>query len=222
MPWHGKSNPPPGWHNNSYKLTTEYYTELICTFCRAMQIDKPVFMGCSMGGRIALHLALDYADQLRAVVALEGADKLQPYYDTNWLNRPDIHGGEVCAGFVSGQIAPNSPEEFRWETLWAYMQSGPGVFKGDLYFYWDDGHFDHRSHEIDTKNCPVYLLSVEYDSSGTPERAEATHQRIKGSKLEVIKNIGDFPMSENPELFRCHILPILDEIRKRKNILEGI
>ena len=50
----------------------------------------------------------------------------------SWLHRPDVHGGEVSAGIVSGLVAPTAPDEGRWETLWHYMQSGPGVFKGDL------------------------------------------------------------------------------------------
>ncbi|MBT6094187.1 MAG: alpha/beta hydrolase [Rhodospirillaceae bacterium] len=213
MPWHGKSNPPVGWESETYQLTTEGYKKTIRAFCAAMNLDRPAIMGCSMGGRVVLHLALDHAEEFRAVIALEGADRLQPYYDTSWLNRPDVHGGKVCAGFVSGQVAPQSPGEYRWETLWAYMQSGPGIFGGDLYFYWQDGHFDDRSHLIDTSKCPVYLLSGEYDSSCTPERSQATHERIKGSQLNVMEGIGHFPMSENPSLFRSHILPVLDEIR---------
>ena len=96
------------------------------------------------------------------------------------------------------------------------MQSGPGIFKGDLYFYWKDGHFDDRSAEIDTNRCPVYLLSGEYDSSCTPERTRAPAARIKGSKPTVMPGIGHFPMSENPALFRQHILPVLDEIRNSR------
>ena len=214
MPWHGKSNPPVGWEDREYQLTTELYKETVLAFCDAMALDQPVVMGCSMGGRIVLHLALEHADRFQAVVALEGADKLEAYYDTEWLHRPDVHGGEVAAGFVSGQVAPQSPDEYRWETLWAYMQGGPGIFKGDLYFYWVDGHFDDRSSRIDTSKCPVYLLSGEYDSSCTPERMEATAARIKGSKATVMPGIGHFPMSENPDLFREFILPVLDEIRR--------
>ena len=148
------------------------------------------------------------------MIALEGADRLKPYYDTEWLHRPDVNGGEVAAGFVSGQIAPQSPSEYRWETLWAYMQGGPGVFKGDLYFYWVDGHFDDRSVQIDTTRCPVYLLSGEYDSSCTQERTRDTAKRIQGSKAVVMEGMGHFPMSENPALFREHILPVLKEIRE--------
>ena len=214
MPWHGKSNPPIGWREIEYKLTTGLYKETVVAFCQAMELNKPTIMGCSMGGRIVLHLALEYPDDYRAVIALEGEDRLKPYYDTEWLHRPDVNGGEVAAGFVSGQIAPQSPSEYRWETLWAYMQGGPGVFKGDLYFYWVDGHFDDRSVQIDTTRCPVYLLSGEYDSSCTPERTRHTAERIQGSKAVVMKGMGHFPMSENPALFREHILPVLKEIRE--------
>ena len=213
MPWHGKSNPPVGWQDREYQLTTELYKETVLAFCLAMELERPAVMGCSMGGRIVLHLALECPDDFRAVIALEGADRLEPYYSTDWLLRPDVHGGEVAAGYVSGQIAPQSPAEYRWETLWAYMQGGPGIFKGDLYFYWVDGHFDDRSARIDTARCPVYLLSGEYDSSCTPERTRATAARIKGSKATVMEGMGHFPMSENPALFRQHILPALDEIR---------
>jgi pimeloyl-ACP methyl ester carboxylesterase len=93
------------------------------------------------------------------------------------------------------------------------MQGGPGIFKGDLYFYWVDGHFDDRSAQIDTARCPVYLLSGEYDSSCTPERTKATAARIKGSKAVIMEGMGHFPMSENPALFQEHILPVLEEIR---------
>ena len=92
-------------------------------------------MGCSIGGRIVLNLAIEHASNFRALIGLEAADFQTPWYDTSWLNRPDVHGGEVCAALVSGLIAPQSPKATRDETLWAYKQGGPGVFKGDLYFY---------------------------------------------------------------------------------------
>ena len=29
MPWHGKSNPPDGWHREEYKLTTEGLNQMV-------------------------------------------------------------------------------------------------------------------------------------------------------------------------------------------------
>ena len=212
LPWHGKSNPPDDHKNIEYKLTTNDYIELVTSFCKSMNLKKPIIMGCSMGGRIVLHLALKFPDLFKTVIALEGADKLDPYYDLEWLHRPDIHGGEIQAAYVSSQIAPQSKTKYRDEILWHYKQGGPGVFKGDLYFYWQDGNFEKKSHLINTKKCPVYLLSGEYDCSCTPEKTMETARRIKGSKYKIIPGVGHFPMSENPKLFFKYLKPILKEI----------
>ena len=64
MPWHGKSNPPASWDGEEYQLTTARYTETIRAFCRALKLDKPVVMGCSIGGRIVLNLAIDHAERI--------------------------------------------------------------------------------------------------------------------------------------------------------------
>ena len=72
----------------------------------------------------------------------------------------DVHGGEVCGAIVSGLVGPDAPDKERWETLWHYMQGGPGVFKGDLYFYKLDGDIRGRVAQIDTRRCPLFLLSA--------------------------------------------------------------
>ena len=183
-------------------------------FCRALVLDRPVVMGCSMGGRIVLYLAGEYGKELRAVIGLEAADFLQPWYDTTWLYRPDIHGGDAEAGHIAGLVAPQSPEENRWETLWGYMQSGPGVFKGDLYFYRVDADYRDRVASIDTRTCPVHLMVGEYDYSCAPEDTQRTAAKIRGSEVVVMEKLGHFPVSENPPQFRRYILPVLEKIRK--------
>ncbi|WP_213741748.1 alpha/beta hydrolase [Bradyrhizobium sp. dw_411] len=216
MPWHGKSNPPASWDGTEYQLTTARYTQTIRAFCAALDLDKPVVMGCSIGGRIVLNLAIDHASEFRALVGLEAADFQAPWYDTTWLNRPDVHGGEVCAALVSGLVAPQSPAEARMETLWAYKQGGPGVFKGDLYFYRVDGDLRGRTKAIDTSVCPLYLLTGEYDFSCMPEDTVRTAAEISGVEVTVMEQVGHFPMSENPMQFRRYIAPVLEKIRQKK------
>ncbi|HVM77878.1 MAG TPA: alpha/beta hydrolase [Stellaceae bacterium] len=216
MPWHGKSTPPDGWEREEYRLTTESYTEAIRTFCAALELEKPVVLGCSIGGRIVLNLAIAHAAEFRALVGLESAEFQESWYDTEWLHRPDVHGSEVCAGLVSGLMAPQSPEVPRWETLWMYMQGGPGVFKGDLYFYRVEGDLRGLVGRIDTQICPLYLLTGEYDYSCTPEDTKRTAAQIPGAEVVVMKEVGHFPMSENPAQFRRYILPVLERIRGQK------
>jgi pimeloyl-ACP methyl ester carboxylesterase len=218
LPWHGKSTPPPGWHEEEYRLTTEAYIEAIMAFCRALELERPVVMGCSMGGRIVLPLAAQYGKELRAVIGLESAYQVQPWFDNTWLHHPDVHGGEIAAARVSGLIAPQSPEETRWDTLWGYMQSGPGVFKGDLYFYFQRAESEFLDYlaRINAQVCPVYLLTGEYDYSCTPENTRQTGAKIAGAEVTIMKEMGHFPMSENPVAFRRYILPVLEKIRNRK------
>jgi pimeloyl-ACP methyl ester carboxylesterase len=217
MPWHGKSLPPEGWEQQEYCLTTAAYCEMVRSFCHALELERPVVLGCSIGGRIVLHLAIEHAREFRALIGMEAADFQSPWYDTSWLNRPDVHGGEVCAALVSGLIAPQSPPESRHETLWMYAQSGPGVFKGDLYFYRVDADLRPLIDRIDTSLCPLFLLTGEYDFSCTPDDTLRTAARIAGAEVTIMKKLGHFPMSENPAQFRRYILPVLEKIRATAN-----
>jgi len=213
LPWHGKSSPPEGWQNADYLLTSEDYTAIILGVMDALALDRPVVMGCSIGGRIALHLALQHPSRFRAIIGLQAGAHVDPYYDIGWLHRPDVHGGEIAAGIVSGLMGPRSPSAQRWETIWHYMQGGPGVFKGDLHFYTVDGDIRGRLAQIDTAQCPLYLLSGEYDYSCTPEDTLEAQRLIPGAEALIMQGLGHFPMSEDPERFIEYLRPLLERIR---------
>ena len=132
--------------------------------------------------------------------------------DLGVLFRPDVHGQEAAAGTVACLVSPSSPHAEKWETLWHYMQGGPGVFKGDLYFYRVDGDLREKVKTIDTRTCPLYLLTGEYDFSCTPEDTRRTANHIPGAEVTIMKEVGHFPMSENPAKFREYILPVLAKI----------
>ena len=212
MPWHGKSYPPEGWENTEYQLSTALYVETVMAFCAALGLERPVVMGCSIGGRLTLQLAHLHSDRFRALIGIEAADFQAPWYDTAWLHRGDVHGGEVCAALVSGLVAPQSPDVHRHETLWQYMQGGPGVFKGDLWFYRVDGDLRGKLTGIRTDLCPLYLLTGEYDFSCSPEDTLRTAQAIPGARVTIMREVGHFPMSENPQQFRQYLMPVLHEI----------
>jgi pimeloyl-ACP methyl ester carboxylesterase len=212
MPWHGKSSPPEGYQHEEYRLTSRDYVQMVLEVADALKLDRPVVMGCSIGGRIVLYLAHQHASRFRAIVGLESAAHVAPYYDVAWLHRPDVHGGEVSAGVVSGLVAPTAPDNHRWETLWHYLQSGPGVFKGDLHFYKVDGDIRSKIDEIDGRAANLYLLTGEYDYSCTSEGTLDVAKRT-GAEAVIMKGLGHFPMSEDPPQFISYLLPVLEKIR---------
>ncbi len=212
LPWHGKSSPPIGWQEEEYRLTSERYVGLIMAFIGALALDHPAVMGCSIGGRICLHLALDHASTFRAIIGLQSAANTPRYYDPNWLVHPEVNGQIASAATVMGLMCPRSPSADRWETLWHYMQGGPGVFRGDLFFYQIDGDYRERVKDIDTGRTPLYMLTGEYDYSCSPSDTRETAANIKGARVKIMPDLGHFPMSENPSAFIAQLLPVLDEI----------
>ncbi len=218
LPWHGKSSPPPGFQDEVYQLTTDSYVAITMAVKSALGLNNPVIMGCSIGGRAVLHLALRHGADLRAVIGLQSALFAENKIDgepegLRSIHRPDVHGGEVSAALMTGLIAPQSPRPDAWETLWHYMQGGPGIFMGDLNYYFTDGDMRNGlAARIDTAVCPVYLLTGEYDTSATPELSRQLAEEINATSFEVMEGMGHFPMSENPAGFRGYLLPVLDKI----------
>ena len=218
LPWHGKSSPPPGFEREAYKLTTDLYVDTVMAFCRALKLERPVVMGCSIGGRAVLHLALRHGNYFRAAIGLQSATHAEAGADTRLrdlgvLFRPDVHGQEAAAGTVACLISPTSPQAEKWETLWHYMQGGPAVFMGDLHYYFAEGDLRNGLLDgLDTKKCPLHLLTGEYDLSATPELTAELAKLVNATSFQVMQGLGHFPMSESPQQFRRYLLPVLEQI----------
>ncbi|KHQ50975.1 alpha/beta fold hydrolase [Mameliella alba] len=216
MPWHGKSLPPEGFEREEYLLTTETYIDTVLALMDALELDRPILAGCSMGGRIALQLAALHGDRFGGFIAIEASDFQPAWYDIDWFDRPDVHGGQMGAALVSANISPHAPSTERWNTLWMFMMSGPGVFRGDLSFYTRDDSLIDRLDRIDTAQTPVHLLVGAYDLTCTPEDARRTAKAIPGATIEVMEELGHFPMSEHPEGFRPFFLDALARMKTRQ------
>jgi pimeloyl-ACP methyl ester carboxylesterase len=211
LPWHGRSTPPDGWWLERYRLTTASYLGTIRAVWLALGLERPVVMGCSMGGAIVLKIAAELQEELTGIVGLESSAYAPGRYN-ELLHHPAIHGGELCASYTYGLNSPLSPEASRRENWWYYSQSAPGVYQGDVYFYSLDWDAREDIKRIDTNRCKVALLTGEYDYSCTPAMSEAVAAAIPGARLTVMQGMGHFPMIENYPEFRPHLLAALGHV----------
>ena len=69
-----------------------------------------------------------------------------------------------------------------------------------------------RVAEIDTGNCPLYLLTGEYDYSCTPDDTRELARRIEGAEATIMEGLGHFPMSEDPARFLAYLRSVLANI----------
>lgn len=215
LPYHGKSLPPSdvAWWTREYRLTKDFLMRVPLTLARELGLERPVYMGSSIGGHLAVDLALYHPDAFRAVVGLEAALQTPGGWTDIW-HHPRI-SNEFKASVMYGLMSPTSPESNRRETAWVYSQGAPPVFKGDLWYFSVDHDLTADAHRIDTSRVAVYLLTGEYDWAATPEMGAALADRIPGASFRTMTGLGHFPMSENPEAFLGFVRPVLAEIAAR-------
>jgi pimeloyl-ACP methyl ester carboxylesterase len=215
LPYHGKSVPPVSrdWWAHRYDLKGEFLRSIPLALSDALELDRPVFMGCSVGGLLALDLAYRHPDRFRSVISVEGALKIEGSQDAlQELWHPQV-SNEYKARLMEGLMSPTSPKAYRKETSFVYACGWPPVFLGDLHYYIEDFDMRNAAQGIDTSHVGVHILSGEYDWSGTSELGREAHEAISGSTWTEMKGVGHFPMSENPDAFIRYLMPILADIR---------
>ncbi len=217
LPYHGRSNPPNGieWWKQDYKLRLDFLLEFVVAFSRALAVERPIFMGCSVGGFLAPDLAYYRPAEFRGVVGMNSAvhfGHVEISDMTRSYSHPKLSGAWKAANML-GLMAPGTPEALRREIAWFYSQGAPAVFEGDLQYYLRDHDLRGKLQDIDTRKCPVYILVGEYDRLRVaPMGSKAVAEGIPGAHYAEVAQGGHFLMSENPVEFRRIIGPILDAI----------
>lgn len=226
LPFHGKSLPPYSyrWWEEEYKMTKSKMMAFPNVLSDALELERPVYMGCSMGGHLAVDLASNYPDRYRATISVEGALRsAEEYVEVGMpgirkeFDNPNVNRTSIGAAMMLN-ISPFSPEQNVREIQWEYSCGGPGIFAGDLYYYYYDHNMsDQEASNIDTKKCMLYLLTGEYDPNTSPKETQALADLVSGAKFWPMEKLGHFPVTEDYDKFREYLLPILDEITSNRN-----
>lgn len=211
-PFHGRSLPPLDWDGGAYSLEGRRYADWVCAFLETVVGGPAILVGCSMGAAMALTVAAERPDLLRGVIALE-APLRSPGRRNPFLAHAAVSGGLHNSAYVRGLMSPTSPEGWRRRAAWIYAQGGPGIYAGDLAFYSDEFDGTQVAPRIDARNLPVRLLTGTYDYSATVADGAALAALMPGSVFAEMPGLGHFPMSENPDLFRPHLVRALEAMR---------
>jgi len=216
LPAHGKSDPPNGrdFFAEDQPLTSEWITRFVVGFAGALRLDHPIFIGCSIGGVIALHLAERYPERFRGLVSLAGAIPTFGFFHDWWID-PGVNVSAMAGGMVDAVMAPGLSA---WDRQVNRMTQSahPRSLRNDLYLWGVDNSDASRAERIDASKVPLYMYAGEYDFTCPPAHVEASAKCIgEGVHYEMLKGLGHFPMSENYELFRPTLVRTLEEIEAR-------
>ncbi|MDB5505536.1 MAG: pcaD [Devosia sp.] len=191
---HGLSAVPPA----PYRLD-ELSADLL-DLADHLGLDRFVLVGVSVGGMVALRLAIDYPKRLIAVIACDTAAKIGD--DVAWNARIDAvrpFGMDAIADAVLLRWFPQSIRAGRdteisgWRNLLlrtpveGYAGTCAALRDADL------------SHELGGIAVPVLVVVGREDASTPVELVRATAERIPNARFEIIDRAGHIPSIDQPE-----------------------
>ena len=212
LPAHGKSDPPyeKNFFGEDHLLKSNWATEFVVEFSKSLKLDNPIFIGCSIGGVIALHLAERFPEYFRGVIALAGAVPTYGFYHDWWID-PSVNTIMTNAGLVDSVMAPNISS---WDRqINRMLQSAhPRSLRNDLHLWGVENADEKRVDRIDGSKIPIYMFSGEFDFTCPPQHVEDSARAIGDVNYEMLEGLGHFPMSENYDIFRPKLIRTLEEI----------
>jgi 3-oxoadipate enol-lactonase len=184
---------------------------------KALEIDKAVLVGLSMGGYVALSFYRYFPEVVRALVLAdtratadaeeartnrllsaekavrEGAAAIADETTPKLLGDTTINTNPDLVKLVHAIQAANSPEGI------AAAQRGMAV-RAD------------STELLSQINCPVLIIVGSEDKLTPPREAEVIHQGIPNSQLRVIENAGHLSNLETPDEFNQALAEFLESL----------
>jgi pimeloyl-ACP methyl ester carboxylesterase len=231
LPGFGRSQKPRA------RYGIRYFARVLDRYLEGRRLSSAAIVGTSLGGRVALELALHFPERVRKLVLVNslglGRPQFQIYYPLMMLPRV----GEAVMGVARGAL--------RWAPA-PVIRRVAARYTGassDLAEAMNDEYFDHLREMYAEDGYPrAYLATVRslaqpeaifgsYDLTGDLRRIEVptlfiwgasdplfplehatrAHRALPGSRLTVIEGAGHTPQAERPEEFNRTLARFLED-----------
>lgn len=204
----GGSDVPPG------PYTMDQLVDDAAALIRDRAVGPVVYVGLSMGGMVAMGLAIRHPDLVRGIVVANSGARYPEAARATWSQRiasVEAQGLAAVADatmerwFTAGFRArrPEVVDRFRHTVLEAdpagYVASCAAVAGVD----WLD-----RLGEI---RCPALVIAGAQDVGAPPEFSQAIVSRIAGAELQVWDDVAHMSAIEQPARFITALRTFLDE-----------
>jgi 3-oxoadipate enol-lactonase len=179
--------------------------------------DGPVHVvGISMGGTVALQLALEHPALIESLVLVNTAARLRPYRLDGWLSYAVRYvllwaiGQRIQARLVARNTFPlPHQEEVRRLLAEQIVQANRSAYLASLRAL---GCFNVLS-RLEEICAPTLIVTGERDGTISPARQRLLADGIAGARHEVIPDAGHGVTADQPALFNELLLEFFDSAR---------
>lgn len=211
LPGHGKSD----LIANRPTRNTDEHAATVARFIRALDLKAPILVGHSMGAAISITASLNYPDEIRGVVAVDGGAAFSGAagvnYRGNVLTDAEINPGDWLETTILSVLGKTTPMDVRRKIAFDCTRCSPHVQYSDLLTY-TSFSFAARMHEA---KVPVFYIVGEDDWSTTPRICGETASKLQArgvrSGMWELKGVGHIPHTEQPAVFNRTLEEVLKE-----------
>ncbi|HEX2154889.1 MAG TPA: 3-oxoadipate enol-lactonase [Acidimicrobiia bacterium] len=189
---HGESDAPPG------PYAIEMLGRDLLEVAQAAGLDRFHLGGISLGGQIAQWVAIHHAEHLKSVILSNTAARIGS--EQGWTDRIAAVRQRGLSG-ISGMVVSGwfsegfTDDEARSRATAMFEQTDPEGYIGCCHAL---ATADLRD-AVEEISMPTLIIAGEVDRSTPLSDAEWLHQRIPGSRLEVLEGRAHLPNLEEPE-----------------------
>jgi len=190
-------------------FTIKQFSKDLIALADKLEIEKPIWVGVSMGGMILQQLALDYPERVRALVLVSTTDGAMVLdKDLPTIGNPrDFR--EVSRNIIVESFPPETSA-----TLYQPLLDRIPTWNGTVLREALTSMAQASVHgQISKITAPTLVVVGAKDDVATPAIAKGIQSQIAGAQL-VEFNTGHFMMAEDPERFRKVLGDFLQSLKK--------
>jgi 3-oxoadipate enol-lactonase len=208
---HGRSRDEPA----PYSL--EMLSSDVVAVLEALGVERPHLAGTSLGGMIGMLLAIEGRVSLASLTVCSALPRIAPAMAQAW--------SDIAARVRRGGVAQAVDATIsRWFTP-AYAQANPAVvehtrrmiastttdaYTGCIAAFRDLDLFE----DLSRVAVPSLFMVGENDPASTPEIMRGMHERVPGSRFEIIRDAAHLPSLEQPEAVSRALIGFFDSLQE--------
>ena len=190
-------------------FTIQQFSKDLIALADRLGIQRPVWVGVSMGGMILQQLALDYPDRVRALVLVSTTDGAMVLdKDLPTIGNPRDYR-EVSQQILVESFPPGTPPAL-YQPLLDRISTWNGTVLREALTSMAQANVHDRINRI---TAPTLVMVGVKDDVATPAIARGIQSQIPGAQL-VEFNTGHFMMAEDPDRFRLVLGEFLRGLKK--------
>lgn len=201
----GRSSAPP-------KVTVKAMADDMAIFLKKLNAHPAYVVGISMGGTVALQLALDHPEFVSKLVLVNTFARMkftsprEILYLLTRLLIASLVGPEKQAEMVAKRVFPHPGQEtLRNNLKQRILHTNPCSYRSALQSLWKFDVFN-RLKEL---KMPVLVITGAEDTTVPPKVQEEMARAIPNARHVVVEGSGHGVIADNPEVFNMILLEFL-------------